>query len=70
MYMRNNKNYIQMMRGKIAEFDQYEVWSILLHQHELGINTLKIQKTIEGKFICCVDDLSSETYKKHERSQI
>lgn len=70
MYMRNNKNYIQMMRGKIVEFDQYEVWSILLHQHELDINTLKIQKTTEGKFICCVDDLSSDAYKKYERSQI
>lgn len=66
MYMRNNKSYIQMMEGKIVEFDQYEVWSILLHQHELGINTLKIQKTIEGKFVCCVDELSCEMYKRGE----
>jgi hypothetical protein len=68
--MKDNKNYIKMMSGEFAEFNQYEIWSILLHQHELGINTLKVQKTIEGKFVCCVDELSSKTYKNCERSQI
>lgn len=64
MYIKNNENYKKMMQGSFGEFTQYEVWQMLIQQHELGINTLKIQKTHDGKFICCVDKLTSIEYQQ------
>lgn len=64
MYMKNNSKFIDMMRGGIVKFSQYELWTILLHQNELKINTLNIQKTSDGYFYCCVDELTREGYYK------
>ena len=69
MHMKNNPEFIDMMRGYFGEFDQYELWTILCHQNELGINTISIQKMSCGKFICKVDKLSVEAYKKKDNKE-
>ena len=62
MYMKDNPKYIRMMKGDFGNFTQQELWQILLHQNELGINTLKVQRMIDGAFICRVDNLSVNRY--------
>ena len=57
MYMKDNPKYIRMMMGDFGNFTQHELWQILLHQNELGINTLMIQQ-----FICRVDNLTVNRY--------
>ena len=52
MYMKDNPKYIRMMMGDFGNFTQHELWQILLHQNELGINTLMVQQMIDGAFIC------------------
>lgn len=66
MYMKNNKEFQLMMRGGYGFFSQYEVWSILSNQNELGINTLLIQKTNNMEFVCRVDDLTVKEYIKNQ----
>ena len=53
--MKDNPKYIRMMMGDFGNFTQQELWQILLHQNELGINTLMVQQMIDGAFICRVD---------------
>jgi hypothetical protein len=60
--MKDNPKYIRMMKGDFGNFTQQELWQILLHQNELGINTLKVQRMIDGAFICRVDNLSVNRY--------
>ena len=67
MYIKNNREYQLMMRGNFGTFDQYELWAILCHQNELGINTISIQKMSCGKFICKVDEKTVNEYKRIER---
>lgn len=62
MYMKHNKQFDIMMRGGCGTFTQYELWAILSHQNELGINTLLIQKSIDDKFICHVDNKTTFIY--------
>ena len=64
MYMKNNREFQLMMRGGGVFFSQYEIWTILSHQNELGINTISIQKDYTGKFVCIVDKLTIERYKE------
>ena len=66
MYMKNNEQFKLMMSGGLGQFTQYEVWAILNHQDELGINTLMIQKDPYGQFLCKVDELTVIYYKKEE----
>lgn len=65
MHMKNNENFQLMMQGSFGFFSQHELWNILLHQNELGINTISTQKDFTGKFICKVDKLTVEEYKKN-----
>lgn len=65
MYMKNSKNYQDLMSGKIVELTQYELWNILCHQNELNINTIAIQKTIDGNFMCFVDSSTIRTYNSN-----
>lgn len=62
--MKNNREFQLMMQGGVGFFSQYEVWAILSHQNELGINTISIQKDYTGKFVCVVDKLAVERYKE------
>ena len=62
--MKNNREFHLMMRGGVGFFSQYEVWAILSHQNELGINTISIQKDYTGKFVCMVDKPTIEGYKE------
>ena len=64
MYMKDNIEFQFMMRGGVGFFSQYEMWTILSHQNELGINTISIQKDYTGKFVCMVDKLTIERYKE------
>ena len=66
MYIKHNEQFKLMMRGGLGQFTQYEVWTILTHQDELGINTLMIQKDPYGQFLCKVDKLTIIDYKKEE----
>ena len=68
MYMKNNPKYIRMMMGDFGNFTQQELWQILLHQNELGINTLMIQQMSDGAFICRVDNLTVNRYLLGEHS--
>ena len=63
MYMRNNQEFIDMMRGYFGKFTQNQLWQILLHQNEFGINTISIQKMNCGEFICKVDKETVLAYK-------
>ena len=63
MYMRNNQEFIDMMRGYYGKFTQQQLWQILLHQNELGINTISIQKMNSSDFICKVDEETVLAYK-------
>ena len=62
MYMKNNPKYVRMMMGDFGNFTQQELWQILLHQNELGINTLMIQQMADGTFICRVDNQTISRY--------
>ena len=64
MYMKNIREFQLMMQGGVGFFSQYEVWTILSHQNELGINTISIQKDYTGKFVCVVDKPTIERYKE------
>ena len=64
MYMKNNREFQLMMQGGVGFFSQCEVWAILSHQNELGINTISIQKDYTGKFVCKVDKPTIERYKE------
>jgi hypothetical protein len=64
--MKHNEQFKFMMRGGLAQFTQYELWTILSHQEALGINTLMIQKDPYGQFVCKVDELTVNQYKKEE----
>ena len=64
MYMENNREFISMMHGAFGIFTAHELWQILLCQNEFRITTISIQKMTCGKFICKVDKLTVETYKK------
>lgn len=66
MYMKNSKTFQKMMNGKVVIFSQYELWSILSHQNELGINTLMVQKALNGDFYCCVDNNTIKAYKESQ----
>lgn len=50
MYIKNNEQFKLMMKGGLAQFTQCELWTILAHQEELGINTLMVQKDPYGQF--------------------
>ena len=69
MYMRNIQEFKLMMGGWFGTFNQHELWQILLHQNEFGINTISIQKMDCGKFICKVDKLTVEAYKKKDNKE-
>ena len=60
--MKNNRKYIRMMMGDFGNFTQQELWQILLHQNELGINTLMIQQMADDAFICRVDSKTVDYY--------
>lgn len=60
--MKDNPKYIRMMMGDFGNFTQHELWQILLHQNELGINTLMVQQMIDDTFICRVDNLTVNHY--------
>lgn len=60
--MKDNPKYIRMMMGDFGDFTQQELWQILLHQNELGINTLMIQQMADSAFICRVDNLTVNNY--------
>ena len=62
MYMKDNPKYIRMMMGDFGNFTQHELWQILLHQNELGINTLMVQQMNDGAFICRVDNQTVNRY--------
>ena len=70
MYMKDNQEFISMMRGAFGTFTAHELWQILLCQNEFGINTISIQKMDCGKFICKVDEITVSKYKRNERSLI
>lgn len=62
MHMRNNKQFIDMMRGYFGEFSAYEVWFILTNMNELGINTLRAQQNFDGTYYCTVDEHTVKRY--------
>lgn len=64
MYMKHSKLFHSLMMGNIVTFTQYELWSILTHQNELGINTIAIQKSNNGDFVCFVDNNTINRYKE------
>ena len=69
MLMKYNEQFKLMMRGGLGQFTQYELWTILTHQDELGINTLMVQKDPYGQFLCKVDKITVEAYKKKDNKE-
>lgn len=71
MHMKDNKEFVAMMQGGFGEFGIYEVWFLLTNLNELGINTLKVQQNLDGRYYCTVDKFTTKEYiKKDEESQI
>lgn len=66
MCIKNNKEFEEMMLGGFGIFTQQELWQVLLNFNELGINTLNVQKHIDGKFIATVDNLTIYAYRKEK----
>ena len=62
MYMKDNKEFIAMMKGYFGEFTAYELWAILTNLNDLGINTLYTQQTLDGTFYCTVDKFTVRRY--------
>lgn len=65
MHMKNNKEFIEMMRGGFGEFNAYEVWFILTNLNNLGINTLHTQQNFDGSFYCSVDEVTVRAYREN-----
>lgn len=55
-------NFQCMMRGGTVCIDKDSLFFILERQNELGINTIKIQQHHDGRYICKVDELTSEAF--------
>ena len=55
-------NFQAIMRGHTVCIDKYSLLFFLDHQNELGINTILIQKCLDGKYICKVDELTSKYF--------
>lgn len=68
MYIEHNPEFMEMMNGGFGEFNQYELWTIILNQNDLHINVLKIQQTIDKTYICKVDDITVNAYRNKRRS--
>ena len=64
MCIRNSQEFIDMMNGYFGKFTKYELWSILVNQNELGINTISVQKMNCDEFICKVDKETVLAYKR------
>lgn len=66
MYMKNNKEFIDMMNGGYGRFSLYEMWAIITNLNKFHINTFYIQQFIDGTFICAVDRPTVDYYKNEE----
>lgn len=64
MYMKHSKLFHSLMMGNIVTFTKYELWSILSNQNELGINTIAIQQSTNGDYVCFVDNNTVNRYKE------
>ena len=64
MYMKHSKLFHSLMMGNVVAFTKYELWNILIHQNELGINTIAIQQTSNGDYVCFVDNNTINKYKE------
>ena len=64
MYMKHSKLFHSLMMGNVVTLTQYELWNILTNQNELGINTIAIQKSNNGDFVCFVDNNTIKRYKE------
>ena len=66
MYMKNNKEFIDMMNGGYGRFSLHEMWAIMTNLNKFHINTFYIQQFIDGTFICAVDRPTVDYYKNEE----
>ena len=64
MYMKHSKLFHSLMMGNVVTFTRYELWNILIHQNKLGINTIAIQQTNDGDYVCFVDNNTINRYKE------
>ena len=55
-------NFQGIMRGHTVCIDKYSLLFFLDHQNELGINTILVQKRLDGKYVCKVDELTSKYF--------
>ena len=62
--MINKTEFQIMLEGGFGKFTKKELFEILANQNTLHINTIKIQQTIDDKYICCVDELTVEHHKR------
>ena len=51
-----------IMRGRTVCIDKNTLLFLLDRQNELGINTILVQKRLDGKYICKVDELTSKHF--------
>ena len=63
--MKYSKLFHSLMMGNVVTFTKYELWNILTHQNELGINTIAIQQASNGDYICFVDNNTVSGYKEN-----
>jgi hypothetical protein len=64
--MKNNPEFIEMMKGRYGRFTLCEMWAIMTNLNELHINTIYVQQFCDGSFICAVDKPTVNYYLKEE----
>ena len=55
-------SFQSIMRGHTVCIDKHILLFFLDHQNELGINTILVQKSLDEKYICKVDELTSKQF--------
>lgn len=57
-------NFQCIMRGGLIRLDLNGLLFFVTKMNELGINTLKIQQTLDGTYLCKVDENTSRAFWK------
>lgn len=67
-FEKQREQFNKMLSGGCGKFTGFELWQILINQTNLGINTISIQQSIDGEYVCRVDEVTVNLFK--ERNQI
>ena len=67
--MNFKERYERLMSGNFVDFRLMEVMKILVNMNDIKINTLSVQKSVEDVYVCKVDDLTINAFKKEKNNE-